>query len=111
MERLGKEPNPEKAPVEINHFPFEVQLAFSIHMLLPDRWDGMNGIYLGKDWAALGSLLDIYKVENKQIVVYFIKYIEHYNSEKINDKAQQDKKRAEKLAESKAQQGTKRIQG
>ena len=71
----------------------------------------MNGINLGKDWAALGSLLDIYKVENKQIVVYFIKYIEHYNSEKINDKAQQDKKRAEKLAESKAQQGTKRIQG
>ena len=96
MERLGKEPNPDKAPIETWHFPYEVQLAFSIHTLLPDRWDGMNGVYLGKDWAALGDLLDIYDVESKKEVVFFIKYIEHYASKQINDKAEQQQKRAER---------------
>lgn len=98
MERLGKEPNPDKAPIEIAHFPYEVQLAFSIHTLLPDRWDGMNGVYLGKDWAALGDLLGIYDIESKKEVVFFIKYIEHYASKQINDKAEQQQKRAEQTA-------------
>lgn len=92
MERLGREPDPDKAPLEVYHFPAEVQYAFAIHALLPDRWDGMNGVYMGKDWAALGTLLDIHGIENKQVIVYFIKYIEHYSSKQINDKAEKNRK-------------------
>ena len=84
MERLGREPDPEKAPLEIEHFPKEVQYAFSIHSLMPDRWDGMNGVYMGKDWAPLGTLLDIFGIEDRLAIIYFIKSIEYYNSKQIN---------------------------
>ena len=107
MERLGREPDPEKAPLEIQDFPPEVQYAFLIHSLMPDRWDGMNGVYMGKDWAALGSLLDIFKIDNKQETVHFIKYIEHYNTRQINDKAEKQRK----SAEIKTQPGTKMVKG
>ena len=107
MERLGREPDPEKAPLEVQDFPPEVQYAFLIHSLMPDRWDGMNGVYMGKDWAALGSLLDIYEVESKKEVVFFIKYIEHYNSQQLNDKAEQQRKKAEQTTAP----GTKMVRG
>ena len=96
MEKLGREPDPDKAPLEIYHFPAEVQHSFSIHSLMPDRWDGMNGVYLGKDWSALGTLLDIHNIENKQVITYFIKYIEYYNAKQINDKQEKQRKAREK---------------
>jgi hypothetical protein len=102
MERLGREPDPEKAPLEMGDFPAEVQYAFSIYNLLPDRWDGMNGIYLGKDWAPLGALFDIYNIDNQAVSVYFIKYMEYYNSKSINDKAEKQRK----ARDSKASRGT-----
>jgi len=43
-----------------------VQQAFLIHGLLPDRWEGMSGHYMGKDMSALGSLLDIYEILDKK---------------------------------------------
>ena len=61
-ERLGKEPDYNKLPMSEGSFPYEVQLAFFIHSLLPDRWDGMSGSYMGKDWSAIGTLLDIHNI-------------------------------------------------
>ena len=60
-------------PPELDVFPYEVQVAFLIHSLMPDRWDGMSGSYMGKDWSCLGSLLDIYEVEDKREITYFLK--------------------------------------
>ena len=53
-------------PIEESMFPIEVQFSFLIHSLLPERWDGMSGSYLGKDWSALGTLLDVYEIEQKK---------------------------------------------
>ena len=78
-------------PPEISDYPIEVQEAFLIHQLLPDRWEGMSGYYMGKDMAALGTLLDIYKIKDKKTVIYFIKHIESKHSTEINKR--QDRKR------------------
>ena len=64
-ERLGKEPNLAKIPMDKGNYPYEVQLAMSIHEVLPDRWDGMSGSYLGKDWSSVGTYLDAYETEDK----------------------------------------------
>ena len=85
-------------------FPYEVQLAFFIHSLLPDRWDGMSGSYMGKDWSAVGTLLDIHDIEYKKTVIFFLKYIDIYASNQINE--EMDTKR--KQAERKTPQGIKR---
>ena len=73
MERLGREPDPNKAPVEEWHFPMEIQQAFNIHKLLSDKWEGMSGSYLGKDWTAVELLLNIFEVEDKKEVILFLK--------------------------------------
>ena len=100
-ERLGKDPDPNKVPMDIGSFPYEVQLAFFIHSLLPDRWDGMSGSYMGKDWSATGTLLDIHDIDDKKTVVFFLKHVDIYASNQIN--ADMDKKR--KQAERKTPQG------
>ena len=74
--QLGKEPDPERIPVSINDFPEEVQYAFLIFQLMPDRWDGMSGSYMGKDWSSAEFFLKLYDIEEKKIVVFFISKLE-----------------------------------
>ena len=59
-------------PMDKGNYPYEVQLAMSIHEVLPDRWDGMSGSYLGKDWSSVGTYLDAYETEDKPTVLLFI---------------------------------------
>ena len=73
-------------------FPPEVQVAFLLHDLLPDRWDGMSGSYFGKDMAALGTLLDVHEVDDKKNTIFWIKQIEAKNSEVINKKIDRKRK-------------------
>ena len=73
-------------------FPSEVQVAFFVHDLLPERWDGSSGYYMGKDYSPLGTLLDVWEVEDKKIIIYFIKHIEARNSEKINKEIERKRK-------------------
>jgi hypothetical protein len=75
-EQLGEEPDPEKMPLAASAFPDEVQMAFFIFDLLSDRWDGMSGTYMGKDWVDCSFIMDLYEVENKKQVIYFAKTYE-----------------------------------
>jgi len=90
-------------PPILEDYPLEVQVAFLLHDLLPDRWDGMSGSYMGKDFSSIGTLLDIWKVKDKKTCLYFIKHIEERNTDKIN-KAQERKRKA---SENKAKAGAK----
>ena len=102
-EQLGEDPDPEKMPPTIENYPHEVQVAFFIHQLLPDRWEGMSGHYMGKDMSSLGTLLDVWNVEDKKTVVYFIKHIESNQARQINEEAEQ--RRKAKSKQSKGQGG------
>lgn len=97
-EQKGIEPDPAEMPPSMQDYPYEVQVAFFIHHLLPDRWDGMSGSYFGKDMAALGALLDIYEIEDKRNIIYWIKQIEARNTEKINKKLEAKRKSKERQA-------------
>lgn len=92
------EPDPDEMPPEVGDYPFEVQVAFLLHDLLPDRWDGMSGSYFGKDMSALGTLLDIWEVEDKKSTIYFIKHIEARNSSNINKKLERRRKSSQPKA-------------
>ena len=75
-------------------FPVEVLDAFLLHDVLSDRWDGTSGYYMGKDFSALGTYIDIFDIVDKQQTVWFLKHIEYYNSKVINEK-QEAKRKAE----------------
>ena len=101
-ERLGKDPDPNKVPMDMGNFPYEVQLAFLIHDLLPDRWEGMSGSYLGKDWSAVGVLLDSYNIDtDRQIILFFIKAIDNINSRLINKSLEEERKKRDKKSPAK----------
>jgi len=97
-EQQGVEPDPNQMPPTMGDFPYEVQVAFLLHDLLPDRWDGMSGSYFGKDLSALGTLLDTWEIEDKKSAIYWIKHIESKNSEKINGRLERKRKAAENKA-------------
>ena len=100
---MGKEIDPYKF-IRDEEFPLEVQEAMLLHSYLPDRWEGMSGQYLGKDWSALSELLDAHDVEDKRVVIFFLKYIDMYKQKSVNDEV--EKKRRKQEAKLKAPVGS-----
>ena len=63
-------------PLETSSFPEEVQVAFFMFSLLPDYWEGMSGTYMGKHWNGIDYFFDLYEVDNRRVVLYFMKSYE-----------------------------------
>jgi hypothetical protein len=70
--QMGIEPIPEEIPMDIGDLSYECQLALVIFRSLPDNIEGMSGQWLGKDYSGLGTLLEIYEVEDKKLVFELI---------------------------------------
>ena len=102
-EQLGQVPDPAKMPLESSAFPEEVQVAFFMFDLLSDRWDGMSGTYLGKDWSTCLQLFEVYEVEDTKNTIFFMKLYEAVLMKHRME--EQDRKR--KAAERKQQQAGK----
>ena len=90
-------------PLELSDFPEEVQVAFFMFSLLPDNWDGMSGMYMGKNWNGIDYFFDLYEVEDRKTVMYLMK---SYEAKLINSKAE-DQARKRKADERKAKSGGK----
>ena len=84
-------------PPEIGDFPLEVQQAFLVHSVLPDNWDGMSGAYMGKDLSALGEVLNIYDIEDKRTVFFYLSHIGRVSSNSINEEVQRRQKQPKNL--------------
>jgi len=102
-EQTGEEPDPNKMPPEMQDFPSEVQMAFHIYSMMPDRWEGMSGSYMGKDWSSLSVLYDIYEIDEKKIITFFLKCIENEHASQLNEELK--RKRDAKMRTSKANTG------
>lgn len=61
-------------------------MAFFIFSMLPDHWDTNSGTYLGKNWDSLNTVLDIYEVDDRKIIFYFMKL---YESEIVEFRAKE----------------------
>ena len=85
-------------PLEISDFPQEVQEAFFIYSLLSDRWDGMSGTYLGKDWTEISYILKLYDIAEQRVVFWFMKQLEIKTISMRATKAEQQRKSDERKA-------------
>jgi len=65
-EQLGRDPEPDQIPPEINDFPPEVQYAIEVYNKLGDKVVADVG-YLGKDWTAVQYFEKLYPLEDKEI--------------------------------------------
>ena len=64
-------------PLDSTDFPEEIQVAFFIYSFLPDKWEGMSGAYLGKEWGEVEYLFRLYEVENPKETLTFMKLYEN----------------------------------
>lgn len=96
-EQLGQEPDPNRMPPTAEDFPYEVQVAFFIHDMLPPKIEGMSGTYMGRDINPLSFLYDIYEVEDKKCITDMImrintKYINHFQKKADVERKKQERK-------------------
>ena len=73
-EMLGSEPIEEEIPPDIEDFPIETQQAIELYHRLKDTWEPMGGVYLGKSYAGLSDLFEVYDVQ-KECKSYFLEWI------------------------------------
>ena len=97
-EQMGVEPSEESMPVSPEGFPYEVQLAITLYSFLNDRYEGMSGTFLGKDWTLWPYLMEQNKVQDEKEVLLFAKMYEAAIMEFRHDKAAQERKTAERKA-------------
>jgi len=83
-------------PPTLSEAPEEISVAFFIYGILSDRYDSMGGAYFGKDISALGTLYDIYEVEQRELVTTFIMKIQQFNVAQVNAELQRRQKAASK---------------
>jgi hypothetical protein len=86
-EQMGWDPNPEELPPEVHHLSYEAQQALRLFNALPDKIEGMNGVWLGKDYAGLGDIMRIYKIEDDEEVFNLLQVCisqayEHYEQKR-----------------------------
>ena len=92
-EQLGKKPDPEEIPPDAEDFPPIVQVAMAIFNTLGDRIYPDVG-YIGKDYTNLPILMEIYGVDDKELLVDILSFLD---SRVIKQSSEHLKKEREKL--------------
>ena len=94
---MGVEPKEEDIPKDPSTFSLEAQQALTLMNALPDNWEGMNGLWLGKDYSGLMHIMDIYQVQEKREVFELLKTCE----DELGKYYAQKRKEQEQLAKAK----------
>ena len=69
-EQMGWEPKEEEIPIDPASLPLESQQALVLLNALPDKWEGMNGVWLGKDYTGLADIMSIYQINDNKLEVF-----------------------------------------
>ena len=110
-EELGEEPDPNKMPLDPSDFPYEVQVAFFIFGFLEDNWDGMSGLYLGKNWGNIKYLFNLYEIEEPKTILNIMKIWEGIIITYRSEKAEQKRKAEERKSSGGGKNYTHKVQG
>lgn len=94
---MGVEPKEEDIPKDPSTFSLEAQQALVILNALPDIWEGMNGVWLGKNYNGLMDIMDLYQIDDKLQVFELLKICE----DELSKYYSQKRKEQEQLAKAK----------
>jgi hypothetical protein len=61
-EQMGWEPEEEEIPIDHSDLSDNCQQALRLFNILPDKIEGMNGVWLGKDYSGIGDIMAIYNI-------------------------------------------------
>jgi hypothetical protein len=94
---MGWEPSDEELPVDPAYLDMPVQYALILLNVLPDKWEGMSGSWMGKDYSGLSAIMDIYEIEDRREVFELLKVAE----DELGKHYRQKQKEQESLAKAK----------
>lgn len=92
MEQLGKDPVEEEIPPSWEDFPEEVIDAVAIFNLLGDNVYGDVG-YTGKDYSNLKYLAEVFQVDNQEILVQVINFLDSRAIKKSSEELKKERDR------------------
>jgi len=92
-EQMGIEPLEVDVPIDMTDLPYESQVAIHIFNLLGDRMYPEIG-YIGKDYTNLNQLIQIYEIEDKELLMETLHLLD---SRAIKISADSIKKQYDKL--------------
>ena len=75
-EQMGWEPDYSQLPVDPSTLSLEAQQTLLLLNALPDKWEGMSGSWMGKDYSGLAAIMDIYEIADKRTVFEFLQQCE-----------------------------------
>lgn len=85
-------------PLESADFPVEVQVAFFVFGYLEDRWEGMSGSYLGKNWNNIEYLFKLFDVKEPRLTLEIMKIYEsvivQYKAEEVEKKRKAEERKS-----------------
>jgi hypothetical protein len=96
-EQMGWEPSEEELPLDPAYLPENAQYALILLNALPDKWEGMSGSWMGKDYSGLSAIMDIYEVEDRREVFELLQVAE----QELGKHYRQKQKEQESLAKAK----------
>ena len=86
-------------------------MAFFMHSYISDRWDGMNGVYLGKDWIESDQLFKMYEIENPKEILYFMKLYDGLVAKQRYEVGERKRKTAERQSGNAGKTYTHNVRG
>jgi len=96
-EQMGWEPDENRIPIDPSALSLEAQHALVLLNALPDKWEGMSGAWMGKDYSGLAAIMDIYNMEDKRAVFELLQVCER----ELGKYYEQKRKEQESLAKAK----------
>lgn len=96
-EQMGWEPDENQIPVDPSTLSLEAQQTLVLLNALPDKWEGMSGSWMGKDYSGLSAIMDIYDMDNRRSIFELLQMCEA----ELGKYYQQKQKEQESLAKAK----------
>lgn len=98
-------------PLESADFPVEVQVAFFVFGYLEDRWEGMSGSYLGKNWSNIEYLFKLFDIKEPRLTLEIMKIYESVIVQYKAEEAEKKRKAEERKSSSGGKNYTHNVKG
>ena len=73
---MGWEPDESQMPIDPSFLSVDAQYALILLNSLPDKWEGMSGSWMGKDYSGLSAIMDIYEIPDKRLAFELLQVAE-----------------------------------
>jgi|TARA_R110000737_G_scaffold3949_2_gene13038 hypothetical protein len=95
---MGLPIDEDEIPLDINDVSYNSQQALFLFNILPDKIEGMNGVWLGKEYAGLSDIMNIYEIDDRREVLDLLQICIREASKVYSKQREQANKQAETKA-------------